>query len=83
MLAALLAMWAGPASANTIRGSADLGRSCTKGYSPCLVYHGGRDYDCHGGGGNGPYYTRAGVVYHVTGSDPYRLDSNHNHKGCE
>jgi hypothetical protein len=50
---------------------------------PCLVYHGGADYDCYGGGGNGPYYTQPGVTYHVTGSDPYDLDSNHNGLGCE
>jgi hypothetical protein len=56
---------------------------CTAGYSPCLVYHGGADYDCAGGGGNGPYFTKAGVTYRVTGSDPYRLDSDGDGKGCE
>jgi hypothetical protein len=55
---------------------------CTPGYSPCLVYHGGADYDCYGGGGNGPYYTQPGVVYRVTGSDPYGLDANHDGYGC-
>ena len=59
------------------------GGSCTPGYSPCLVYHGGADYDCYGGGGNGPYYTKPGVVYSVTGSDPYGLDGNNNGLGCE
>jgi len=60
------------------------GGTCTPGYSPCLVYHGGADYDCYGqGGGNGPYYTQPGVVYQVTGSDPYRLDGNNNGLGCE
>jgi flagellar hook assembly protein FlgD len=57
--------------------------TCTSGYSPCLIYHNGADYDCAGGGGNGPYYTKPGVVYHVTGSDPYGLDANHNGLGCE
>ena len=57
--------------------------NCTPGYSPCLVYHGGADYDCAGGSGNGPYYTKPGVVYHVTGSDPYGLDGNNNGLGCE
>ncbi len=59
------------------------GGNCTPGYSPCLVYHGGADYDCAGGSGNGPYYTAPGVTYHVTGSDPYGLDANHNGLGCE
>jgi hypothetical protein len=58
-------------------------KTCTPGYSPCLVWHGGKDYDCYGGGGNGPYYTKPGVVYTVTGSDPYDLDTNNNGKGCE
>ena len=56
---------------------------CTPGYSPCLVNHGGADYDCFGGSGNGPYYTKPGVVYRVTGSDPYDLDSKHDGHGCE
>jgi hypothetical protein len=58
------------------------GSNCTPGYSPCLPL-GPSDYDCYGGGGNGPAYTQAGVVYHVTGSDPYGLDPNHNGMGCE
>jgi hypothetical protein len=57
--------------------------NCTSGYSPCLVYHGGADYDCAGGSGDGPYYTDPGVVYQVTGSDPYGLDANNNGLGCE
>jgi hypothetical protein len=59
------------------------GGSCTSGYSPCLVYHGGADYDCYGGGGNGPYFTKPGVVYTVTGSDPYGLDGDNDGKGCQ
>ena len=59
------------------------GGGCTPGYSPCLVYRGGADYDCYGGGGNGPYYTRPGVVYRVTGSDPYGLDADNDGRGCE
>ena len=57
--------------------------NCTSGYSPCLVYHGGADYDCYGGSGNGPYYTEPGVVYTVSGSDPYDLDADNNGSGCE
>jgi hypothetical protein len=45
--------------------------------------HGGADYDCYGGTGNGPYYTQPGVTYHVTGSDPYDLDSDGDGLGCE
>jgi flagellar hook assembly protein FlgD len=59
------------------------GAKCTPGYSPCLVYHGGADYDCAGGSGNGPYYTKPGVVYRVTGSDPYGLDADNDGYGCE
>jgi uncharacterized membrane protein len=82
-LAAMLAMTAGTADAAVAHGKATGGRRCTGGYSPCLTYHGGRDYDCYGGGGNGPFYTKAGVVYQVHGSDPYGLDTDHDHKGCE
>jgi hypothetical protein len=58
------------------------GSNCTPGYSPCLP-QGPSDYDCAGGGGNGPAYTKPGVTYHVTGSDPYRLDSDGDGLGCE
>jgi hypothetical protein len=57
--------------------------NCTPGYSPCLVDHGGADYDCAGGSGNGPYYTKPGVTYRVTGYDPYALDSDNDGYGCE
>src|SRR6266508_6471965 len=57
--------------------------NCTSGYSPCLVYHGGADYDCYGGSGDGPYYTEPGVVYTVSGSDPYGLDADNDGSGCE
>jgi len=58
------------------------GSNCTPGYSPCLTL-GPSDYDCYGGGGDGPAYTKPSVVYHVTGSDPCRLDGNGNGLGCE
>jgi Ca2+-binding RTX toxin-like protein len=58
------------------------GGRCTPGYSPCLPL-GPSDYDCYGGGGNGPAYTEPGVVYRVTGSDPYDLDRNNDGFGCE
>jgi IPT/TIG domain len=56
--------------------------SCTPGYSPCLPV-GPSDYDCYGGGGNGPAYTKPGVTYTVTGSDPYGLDADNDGYGCE
>jgi hypothetical protein len=58
------------------------GANCTPGYSPCLP-EGPSDYDCYGGGGDGPAYTQPGVVYTVTGSDPYRLDTDGDGLGCE
>ena len=60
------------------------GGSCTPGYSPCLIYHGGADYDCYSGGGNGPLLHEAWChTYHVTGSDPYGLDGDNDGLGCE
>jgi len=56
--------------------------SCTPGYKPCIPNK-PSDVDCYGGGGNGPRYTRPGVVYKVTGYDRYRLDADHDHRGCE
>ena len=38
------------------------------------------DYDCIGGGGNGPKYT--GLVK-VVGPDVFRLDADHDGWGCE
>jgi uncharacterized membrane protein len=81
-VASLLALSIGPAGASP-SGATGARAKCTAGYQPCLVNHHGADYDCAGGGGNGPFYTKPGVVYSVHGSDPYRLDTNHNHKGCE
>jgi hypothetical protein len=53
--------------------------NCTPGYSPCLPP--ASDYDCAGGGGNGPKYVYGTVT--VTGSDPYGLDADHDGIGCE
>jgi hypothetical protein len=64
-------------------GGGGSGGTCTPGYSPCLTYHGGDDYDCAGGSGNGPYYTASGVTYTVSGADPYDLDSDGDGFGCE
>ena len=57
------------------------GADCTPGYSPCLPP--APDYDCAGGSGNGPAYTKPGVTYRVTGSDRYDLDSDGDGLGCE
>jgi hypothetical protein len=54
-------------------------RRCTAGCSPCIPP--GPDVDCRGGSGDGPRYVDGPV--RVTGSDPYRLDSDGNGVGCE
>lgn len=54
-------------------------RRCTPGYKPCLKP--ASDYDCAGGGGDGPKYVYGTVK--VTGSDPYGLDSDNDGVGCE
>ena len=56
--------------------------NCTKGYKPCIKDR-PSDVDCRGGSGNGPRYTKAGVVYKVHGADPYGLDADNDHRGCE
>ena len=53
--------------------------ACTPGYDPCIPK--GPDVDCAGGSGDGPRYVE-GPVY-VTGSDPYKLDRDHDGVGCE
>jgi hypothetical protein len=55
---------------------------CTPGYHPC-IRNLPSDVDCYGGSGNGPRYTRPGVVYRVRGSDRYGLDSDNDGRGCE
>jgi hypothetical protein len=62
--------------------TANAGRNCTRGYSPCIPNR-PSDVDCYGGSGNGPRYTRAGVVYRVWGSDRYGLDADNDGRGCE
>jgi len=57
-------------------------RSCTPGYRPCIANR-ASDVDCYGGSGNGPRYTRAGVVYRVRGADRYGLDADNDGRGCE
>jgi len=50
-----------------------------QGYSPCLPP--GPDVDCRGGSGDGPRYVDGPV--RVYGSDPYDLDRDGNHVGCQ
>ena len=54
-------------------------QNCTAGYSPCLTP--ASDYDCAGGSGDGPAYANGPI--HVTGSDPYGLDSEGDGIACE
>lgn len=63
----------------TLRLTVRRAANCTAGYRPCIAP--GSDVDCYGGSGNGPRYVR-GPVY-VTGSDPYRLDADHDGVACE
>jgi hypothetical protein len=53
--------------------------NCDPNYSGCLNPN-SPDYDCIGGGGNGPDYT--GTVQ-VLGNDHFGLDSDHDGVGCE
>lgn len=55
---------------------------CTPGYRPCIPDR-RSDVDCYGGSGNGPRYTKPGVVYRVRGSDRYGLDGDNDGRGCE
>ncbi|MGH2731165.1 MAG: thermonuclease family protein [Actinomycetota bacterium] len=69
-----------PTSSSAANPSASSGGDkCTPGYSPCLPP--ASDYDCAGGSGDGPKYVEETV--HVTGSDPYELDSDGDGLGCE
>lgn len=53
--------------------------SCHPSYSGCLDPN-ASDYDCAGGGGNGPYYTGRVEVY---GPDPFGLDNDGDGIGCD
>jgi hypothetical protein len=56
-------------------------RHCDPNYKGrCLRPH-VSDYDCAGGGGNGPYYVRG--PFRVVGTDHYRLDADHDGIACE
>lgn len=70
------------ANAGRTTRSANAGLTCTPGYRPCIPNR-PSDVDCYGGGGNGPRYTKPGVVYRVWGRDRYRLDADNDGRGCE
>jgi hypothetical protein len=53
--------------------------NCMEGYSGCLSR--ASDYDCAGGGGDGPKYATGPIE--VTGSDPYGLDADGDGIACE
>jgi resuscitation-promoting factor RpfB len=81
---AVAALLLAPVPPDRITGGASVeAASCTAGYKPCIANK-ASDVDCYGGSGNGPRYTRPGVVYTVRrGYDRYRLDADHDGEGCE
>jgi hypothetical protein len=56
-------------------------RRCHPSYRGRCLKPNASDYDCAGGSGNGPYYVRG--PFRVVGSDPYRLDADHDGIACE
>jgi hypothetical protein len=56
-------------------------RRCDKNYRGRCLRPNVSDYDCAGGGGNGPYYVRG--PFRVVGNDHYRLDSDGDGIACE
>lgn len=54
--------------------------NCHPSYTGACLDANASDYDCRGGGGNGPYYT--GRVT-VVGPDVYRLDGDGDGTGCD
>lgn len=81
-LAAVVAIGAATTIPAAAHQQTEAARRCTSGYRPCILNR-RSDVDCYGGGGNGPRYTRAGVVYRVRGADRYGLDADNDHRGCE
>ncbi len=49
---------------------------------PCLKEAIG-DYDCYGGGGDGPNYTPPGALIRVVGKDSFGLDADRDGIACE
>lgn len=61
------------------RAGASGGRACHPDYGGCLDPD-ASDYDCVGGSGNGPKYTR---YVEVRGADPFDLDRDGDGSGCD
>lgn len=62
-----------------VKKAAATSSQCTPGYSPCIAP--GPDVDCAGGSGDGPRYVEGPIL--VTGSDPYKLDNDHDGFACQ
>ena len=54
--------------------------NCHPSYQGACLNPNASDYDCLGGSGNGPYYTGPVIV---VGPDVFKLDSDHDGRGCE
>lgn len=57
------------------------GSGCDPDYSGACLDPNASDYDCAGGGGDGPKYVQGPI--RVTGSDPYYLDGDGDGIGCD
>ena len=57
-----------------------VGDDCHAGYTGACLKRDAIDYDCKGGGGDGPDFVSAPV--RVTGSDPYKLDGDRDGRAC-
>jgi hypothetical protein len=55
--------------------------NCDPHYTGYCLKDGIGDWDCKGGGGDGPNYVPVRV--RVVGGDPFRLDGDHDGYGCE
>ena len=61
--------------------SAGTGENCHPAYYGACLRRDAVDYDCQGGGGDGPDFIR-GPVYLSGGSDPFELDKDGDGIGC-
>jgi hypothetical protein len=80
-LAATVALAATAANDGPAATLAKKRRHCDPNYKGRCLRRNVSDYDCAGGGGNGPYYVRG--PFRVVGTDHYRLDADHDGIACE